>query len=74
MKKPVSDKQFKNQVIFTIKGMQANVRKIRKMFPREFKLPPDVKPVDTYQHTVLCLQFIIDEIKFYQGKIIRKPK
>ena len=69
MKRKVSDAQFKNQVIFTIKGMQANIRKINKMFPYNFKI---------YnlgcKDPILNLNYLIARIKFYKGSITRKPK
>lgn len=69
MKRKVSDAQFKNQVIFTIKGMQANIRKINKMFPNTFK---------TYgfgrNDPIIYLNYLIAQIKSYNGLITRKPK
>lgn len=66
MKKPVSDKQFKNQVIFTIKGMRANISKIRKMLPGT--------SINPYLYASLHLEHIIHDIKSYEGRIVRKPK
>jgi len=63
MKRKVSDAQFKNQVIFTIKGMQANIKKIQKMFPGILVMS-----------TVHNLNNVIYQIKGHKGPIIRKPK
>lgn len=65
MKKPISDKQFKNQVIFTIKGIQANLRRIHKMFPEAGLNGVGV---------IMDLQYTISMIKIYKGQIVRKPK
>jgi len=67
-KKEISDEQFKNQVIFTIKGMQANLEKINKMFPITEKC--------INVHTigiVLHLDDVIAQIKGYSDQIVRKP-
>lgn len=68
MRKPkrgVTDAQFKNQVIFTIKGMQANLAKIHKMFP-EAGLGM-LGTIGYLEHTISC-------IRSYEGSIVRKPK
>jgi len=65
----VSDLQFKNQVIFTIKGMQATLEKIDKMFPitalcENVLINPAMEGLDN----------IIRQIKQYNGEIVRRPK
>jgi len=65
----VSDLQFKNQVIFTIKGMQANLEKIDKMFP----ITSGCENV-TVDKTITHLHDLIRQIKQYNGEIIRRPK
>lgn len=63
-KREVTDAQFKNQAIFIMKGMQANLRKIYKMFP-EGRLPGI--------GCIMDLEYTIRLIKKYRGCIVRKP-
>lgn len=65
LKRIVTDAQFKHQVIFTIKGMQANLKKIEKMFPE----------AALRRHNCIGDLFgVIDDIKNYKGVIVRRPR